>query len=45
MEAHEKLSKCGDPVCVEFAEIFTAVEQLNELNVETFIRRMQDEIN
>lgn len=45
MEAHEKLSKCGDPDCVEFAEIFTAVEQLNELNVETFIRRKQDEIN
>lgn len=43
--AREKLSKCGDPDCIEFDGIFASVEQLNELDVETFIRRKHDEID
>lgn len=44
-EARDKLSGCGDPDWVEVDKLFAPIEQLEQLDVEAFIGRKQDEID
>lgn len=44
-EARQSLSNCGDEDFSDCDEKFAHIEQLNELGLESFIKRKEDEIN